>query len=155
MSLWVVLEGIWIWSETVNIACYQMRLLVWRVVNKTLKFCVTFLINFLLTATRRERLPAVGLSFLAHFHAWDWSGQVESQIVPRPLQSFFPSLFSLLMTVKLKPEIISSGDLELIVNLTILETWDQTWASYLRCARQATSNVNRLWSDSNPFQNDS
>ena len=55
MSLWVVLEGIWIRSETVNIAGYQMRLLVWRVVKKTLKFCLTFLIlltiNFLLTAT--------------------------------------------------------------------------------------------------------
>ena len=35
MFLWVVLEGIWIRSETVNIAGYQMRLLVWRVVKKT------------------------------------------------------------------------------------------------------------------------
>ena len=45
-------------SETVNIAGYQMRLLVWRVVNKTLKFRLTFLvlltINFPLTATRES-----------------------------------------------------------------------------------------------------
>ena len=40
-------------SETVNIAGYQMRLLVWRVVNKTLKFRLTFLI--LLTIKRRAR----------------------------------------------------------------------------------------------------
>ena len=32
------------------------------------------------------------------------------------------SLFSPLVTVKLKPEIISQGDRELIVNTTILET---------------------------------
>ena len=39
MSLWVVLKGIWIGSETVNIAHVagsKMCLLVWRVVNKTL-----------------------------------------------------------------------------------------------------------------------
>ena len=45
--------------ETVNIAGYQMRLLVWRVVNRTLKFRLTFLILFSinspLTATRREK----------------------------------------------------------------------------------------------------
>ena len=98
MSLWVVLEGIWIRSETVNIAGYQMRLLVRRVVNKTLKFRPTFLI--LLT-------------------------------------------INLLVTVNLKPEIISQGDRELIVNLTILETWDETWASYLRHARQANAFVNQ------------
>ena len=45
------------------------------------------------------------------------SGQVEPQIVRRPLQSFIPCLFSLLVTVKLKPEIISQGDRELIVNM--------------------------------------
>ena len=43
---------------TVNIASYQMSLLVWRVVNKTLKFRLTFLIlltiNFPLTTTTRE-----------------------------------------------------------------------------------------------------
>ena len=44
--------------------------------------------------------------------------------------------------------------------LTILETWDETWASlYLRRADKQThlltSNDNRLWSDSNPLQNDS
>ena len=34
VSLWVVLNGIWIRSETVNSAGYQMcNLLVWRVVN--------------------------------------------------------------------------------------------------------------------------
>ena len=38
MSLRVVLKGIWVWSETVNIPGIKMRLLVWRVVNKTLKF---------------------------------------------------------------------------------------------------------------------
>ena len=32
-----------------------------------------------------------------------------------------PCLFSLLVTVKLKPEIISQGDRELIVNMTILQ----------------------------------
>ena len=36
--------------------------------------------------------------------------------------SFIPCLFSLLVTVKLKPEIISQRDRELIVNMTILET---------------------------------
>ena len=45
-------------SVTVNIAGYQMRLLVWRVVNKALKSRLTFLIlltiNFPLTATRRD-----------------------------------------------------------------------------------------------------
>ena len=41
--------------------------------------------------------------------------------------------------VNLKPEIISQGDRELIVNMTILETWDETLASYLRRARQANS----------------
>ena len=48
-----------------SIAGYQMHLLVWRVVNKTLKFRVTFLIlltiNFLLTATRREKRQAMKL----------------------------------------------------------------------------------------------
>ena len=49
--------------------------------------------------------------------------QAKSQIVRRLLQSFIPFLFSLLVTVKLKPEIISQGDRQLIVNTTILETW--------------------------------
>ena len=31
----------------------------------------------------------------------------------------------------MKLEIISQGGRELIVNMTILETWDETWASYL------------------------
>ena len=44
-----------------------------------------------------------------------------------------------LTAVKLKPEIISLGDWELIVNMTILETWDETWASYLRRARPANA----------------
>ena len=57
---------------------------------------------------------------------------MESQIVRRLLQSFIPCLFSLLVAVKLKPEIISQGDRELIVNMTILDTWDETWASYLK-----------------------
>ena len=65
VSLWVVLEGIWIRSETVNIAGYQMRLLVWRVVNRTLKFGLTFLmmftITFPLTATRREKRQGMKL----------------------------------------------------------------------------------------------
>ena len=56
---------------------YQMRLLVWRVVNKTLKFRLTFVIlltiNSPLTTTRREK-----------------------------------RLFSLLVTVKLKPKEIES-----------------------------------------------
>ena len=38
MSLRVVLKGIWVRSETVNIPGIKMRLLVWCVVNKTLKF---------------------------------------------------------------------------------------------------------------------
>ena len=37
-------------------------------------------------------------------------GQMESQIVQRLLQSFMPCLFSVSVTVKLKPEIISQGD---------------------------------------------
>ena len=49
--------------------------------------------------------------------------QAKSQIVRRPLQSFIPCLISLLVNVKLKPEIISHGDRQLIVNTTILETW--------------------------------
>ena len=57
-------------------------------------------------------------------HAWDWSSQAESQIVRIPLQSFIPCLFALLLAVKLKPESISQGDRQLIVNMTILETWD-------------------------------
>ena len=79
MSLWVVLEGICIRLETANIAGYQMRLIVWRVVNKTLKFRLTFLI-------------LLNINF---------------------------------------PEIISQGDWDLIGNMTMLETWDETWASYL------------------------
>ena len=47
----------------------------------------------------------------AHFHSWNWSSQVESQIVRIPLQSFIPCLFSLLTAVKLKPEIVSQGEL--------------------------------------------
>ena len=38
----LALEGISIRSETVNAAGYQMRLLVWCVVSKTLKFRLTF-----------------------------------------------------------------------------------------------------------------
>ena len=38
MSLRVVLKGIWVRSETVNIPGIKTRLLVWCVVNKTLKF---------------------------------------------------------------------------------------------------------------------
>ena len=38
------MKGIWIRFETVNIAGIKMRLLVWRVGNKTLKFRLTFLI---------------------------------------------------------------------------------------------------------------
>ena len=82
----------------------------------------------------RQRLPTVGSSFLALFHAWNWSGRVESQFVRRPLQNFVPYLFSLHVTVKLKSEIISKGHRALIVNMTILETWDETCASYLRRA---------------------
>ena len=52
-----------------------MRLLVWRVVNKTLKFRLTFVIVLTIN-------------------------------------------FPLTVTVKLKPEIISQGDRELIVNMT-------------------------------------
>ena len=43
------------------------------------------------------------------------------------------------MTVNLKQEIISQGDWELIVNMTILETWNKTWASYLRHSREANA----------------
>ena len=50
-----------------------------------------------------------------HFHVWDWSSQLKSQIVRIPLQSFIPCLFSLLVAIKLKPKIVSQG--ELIVNL--------------------------------------
>ena len=50
-----------------------------------------------------------------HFHVWDWSSQLKSQIVQIPLQSFIPCLFSLLVAVKLKLKIVSQG--ELIVNL--------------------------------------
>ena len=67
-SFW---KGILIRSETVNIAGYQMRLLVWRVVNKTLKFCLTFLIlltiNFPLTATRTEKRQGMKLK-RGHFY---------------------------------------------------------------------------------------
>ena len=45
MSLWALLEGIWIRAETVNI---KMLLLVWLVVNKTLKFRLT---SFLILLT--------------------------------------------------------------------------------------------------------
>ena len=41
-------------SETVNIAGYQMRLLVWRVVNKTLKFLLTFLSPTAVLANRKK-----------------------------------------------------------------------------------------------------
>ena len=119
MSLWVVLEGIWIRSETVNIASlsirpsygaggeeildggggrgrrdlssffasifplfprnawysgyniagYQMRLLVWRVVNKTLKFRLTFLIVML---TINSRSPWEKISgFNLRLTTWD------------------------------------------------------------------------------------
>ena len=37
-------------------------------------------------------------------------GEMESQIVQRLLQSFMPCLFSVSVTVKLKPEITSQGD---------------------------------------------
>ena len=37
---------------------------------------------------------------------------------------FYPLSLSLLLAVKLKPESISQGDRQLIVNMTILETWD-------------------------------
>ena len=50
-----------------------------------------------------------------NFHVWDWSSQLKSQIVRIPLQSFIPCLFSLLVAIKLKPKIVSQG--ELIVNL--------------------------------------
>ena len=69
-------------------------------------------------------LSEISVKFFAREHAWDWSSQAESQIVRIPLQSFIPCLFALLLAVKLKPESISQGDRELIVNMTILETWD-------------------------------
>ena len=61
-SFWKGFESDQRW---LNIAGYQMRLLVWRVVNKTLKFRLTFLIlltiNFTLTATRREKRQGMKL----------------------------------------------------------------------------------------------
>ena len=95
---------------TSNIAGYQicLSLLVWRVVNKTLKFRLTFLI--LLTIN-------------------------------------FP----------LNPR---SSPKEIESSMTILETWDETWASCLFTMHQTSKRKpamlfnNHLWSDSNPFQND-
>ena len=46
-------------SETVNIAGYQMRLLVWRVVNKTLKFRLTFLILLTINFETRDYIRNV------------------------------------------------------------------------------------------------
>ena len=46
-----------------------------------------------------------------HFHVWDWSSQLKSQIVQIPLQSFTPCLFSLLVAIKLKSKIVSQGGL--------------------------------------------
>ena len=89
----------------------RVRLLVWLVVNKTLKFRLTILI--LLTIN-------------------------------------YP-----LTALKLKPEIISQGDQELIVYMTILETWDETLITTPQTSKRVLSNVNRLWWYSNPFQNDS
>ena len=80
-----------------------------------------------LTRSRRDLCHVGEISLICdntREHAWDWSSQAESQIVRIPLQSFIPCLFALLLAVKLKPESISQGDRELIVNMTILETWD-------------------------------
>ena len=71
----------------------------------------------------------------------------------RPLQSFIPCLLSLLVTVKLKPEIIFQGDRELIVNMTILELERPIYDAPDKQTHLLTDNVNV--SDSNPFQNDS
>ena len=80
-----------------------------------------------LTRSRRDLCHVGEISLICgntREHAWDRSSQAESQIVRIPLQSFIPCLFALLLAVKLKPESISQGDRELIVNMTILETWD-------------------------------
>ena len=54
---------------------YQMRLLVWRVVNKTLKLRLTFLIlltiNFPLTARDREKWSTKVDQFFRNFSGWN------------------------------------------------------------------------------------
>ena len=63
-----------------------------------------------------------------HFHVWDWSSQLKSQIVRIPLQSFIPCLFSLLVAIKVKPKIVSQGELIVTLrrNCCILFTTRQT-----------------------------
>ena len=95
-----------------------------------------------------------------HFHVWDWSSQLKSQIVRIPLQSFIPCLFSLLVAIKLKPKIVSQG--ELIVNLRLncrlLFTLRQTskhlilallnilqYSVRVPCARAVTCNTCYSW----------
>ena len=41
----------------------------------------------------------------------------------------------------MKPEITSQGDRELMVNMTILETWDETWVSVLFTTRQTSKHI--------------
>ena len=95
-----------------------------------------------------------------HFHVWDWSSQLKSQIVRILLQSFIPCLFSLLVAIKLTPKIVSQG--ELIVNLRrncrILFTTRQTskhlilallnilqYSVRVPCVRAVTCNTCYSW----------
>ena len=84
-------------------------------------------VKMVLLFSRGSLLPAVGSSFLAHIprvrlvRSSGVTDRTKTATEVHPL-----SLFSLLVTIKLKPEIISQEDRELIVNMTILETSDET-----------------------------
>ena len=128
MSLWVVLEGIWIRSETVNIAGYQMRLLVWRVVNKTLQFSLTFLIlscwemisGFKLTVTSREKRQGMKLcsglrticdsTWPDQSHAWKWARKLNTTFGSLCLQFLRHSTWMTLLLLFVEISMLFTGE---------------------------------------------